>query len=207
VAFANIVHGVPINAQHQFTGNLLTLLHPYALLGGLVTLSLFTLHGALFLALKTDGNVRHAARQFATKLGAVAVVLAAAFLIWTQVDTGRAATDVTAVLAAAALLGALFANLKGREGWAFAALGLVLLLAVATLFGNLWPNVMPSTTSAAFSLTVRNASSSPYTLGVMSWVALFATPIVLLYEGWSYWVFRQRVTGHIDTVAATTGSA
>jgi cytochrome bd ubiquinol oxidase subunit II len=202
VAFANIVHGVPINSSHQFTGNLLTLLHPYALLGGLVTLSLFTLHGALFLALKTDGNVRQAARQFAGRLGVVAVVLAAAFLIWTQVDSGKAATDVTAALAAVALLGALFANLKGREGWAFAAMGLVLLLAVGTLFGNLWPNVMPSTTNAAFSLTVRNASSSPYTLGVMSWVALFATPIVLLYEGWSYWVFRKRVTGHV-----TTGSA
>jgi cytochrome d ubiquinol oxidase subunit II len=203
VAFANIVHGVPINANHQFTGNLLTLLHPYALLGGLVTLSLFTLHGAFFLALKTDGNVRHAARRFAGKLGVIAVVLAAAFLIWTQADTGKAATDVTAVLAAVALLGALFANAKGREGWAFAATGLVLLLAVGTLFGNLWPNVMPSTTNAAFSLTVRNASSSPYTLGVMSWVALFATPIVLLYEGWSYWVFRKRVTGHV----VTTGSA
>jgi cytochrome d ubiquinol oxidase subunit II len=206
VAFANIVHGVPINSSHQFTGNLLTLLHPYALLGGLVTLSLFTLHGALFLALKTDGNVRHAARRFAGKLGVVAVVLAAAFLIWTQVDSGKAATDVTAVLAAVALIGALFANLKGREGWAFAAMGLVLLLAVGTLFGNLWPNVMPSTTNTAFNLTVRNASSSPYTLGVMSWVALFATPIVLLYEGWSYWVFRKRVTGNVATVV-TTGSA
>ncbi len=224
VAFANIVHGVPIDKNHHFTGNLLTLLHPYALLGGLVTLSLFTLHGAFFLALKTDGNIRHAARQFANKLGVVAVVLAAAFLIWTQADTGKAATDVTAVLAALALLGALYANLKGREGWAFAATGLVLLLAVGTLFGNLWPNVMPSTTNAAFSLTVRNASSSPYTLGVMSWVALFATPIVLLYEGWSYWVFRKRVMGHVESVdsvdtpvippqaaappaAATTGSA
>ena len=111
------------------------------------------------------------------------------------------------LLVAVALLGALFANLKGREGWAFAAMGLVLLLAVGTLFGNLWPNVMPSTTNAAFSLTVRNASSSPYTLGVMSWVALFATPIVLLYEGWSYWVFRKRVMGHIESVPVTTGAA
>ena len=203
VAFANIVHGVPIDANRHFTGNLLTLLHPYALLGGLVTLSLFTLHGALFLALKTDGNIRHAARRFAARFGVVAVVLAAAFLIWTQADTGKAATNVTAALAAVALLGALYANLKGREGWAFAATGLVLLLAVGTLFGNLWPNVMPSTTSDAFNLTVRNASSSPYTLGVMSWVALFATPIVLLYEGWSYWVFRKRVTGHV----VTSGSA
>jgi cytochrome d ubiquinol oxidase subunit II len=78
-------------------------------------------------------------------------------------------------------------------------MGLVLLLAVGTLFGNLWPNVMPSTTNSAFSLTVRNASSSPYTLGVMSWVALFFTPVVLAYQAWSYWVFRKRVTGHVDS--------
>jgi cytochrome bd ubiquinol oxidase subunit II len=199
VAFANIVHGVPINAEHRFTGNLLTLLHPYALLGGLVTLTLFMLHGALFLALKTDGNVRQQARHVATQIGLVAVLLAAAFLIWTEADTGKAATYVTAVLAAVALLGALYLNVKGREGWAFATMGLVLLLAVGTLFGNLWPNVMPSTTDSAFSLTVRNASSSPYTLGVMSWVALFATPIVLAYQAWSYWVFRKRVTGHVDS--------
>ncbi len=199
VAFANIVHGVPLNKDHQFTGNLLTLLHPYALLGGLVTLTLFALHGALFLALKTDGGVRVAARALATKLGVVAVVLAAVFLLITQVDSGRAVTNVTAALAAVALLAALWANLKGREGWAFAGTGVVLLLAVGTLFGDLWPNVLPSTTNAAFSLTVHNASSSPYTLGVMSWVALFATPIVLVYEGWTYWVFRQRVMGHVTS--------
>jgi cytochrome d ubiquinol oxidase subunit II len=199
VAFANIVHGVPINADHHFTGNLLTLLHPYALLGGLVTLTLFMLHGALFLALKTDGAIREQARRVAAQIGVVAVILAAAFLIWTQADTGKAATWVTAALAAVALLGALYANAKGREGWAFTAMGLVLLLAVGTLFGNLWPNVMPSSTNAAFSLTVRNASSSPYTLGVMSWVAVFFTPIVLAYQSWNYWVFRKRVTGHVVT--------
>jgi cytochrome bd ubiquinol oxidase subunit II len=202
VAFANIVHGVPINAKHEFTGTLLTLLNPYALLGGLVTLTLFTLHGAIFLTLKTDGNVRSAAKALVNKLGIVAVVLAAAFLIWTQADTGRAATDVTAVLAALALIGSLYANAKDREGWAFTAMGLVLLLAVATLFGNLWPNVMPSSTNPAFSLTVRNASSSPYTLGVMSWVALVFTPIVLGYQAWSYWVFRKRVTGHVVTAGS-----
>ncbi len=195
VAFANIVHGVPLNSQHVFTGNLLTLLHPYALLGGTVTLTLFALHGALFLALKTEGEIRVNAARFASKLGPLVVVLAAAFLMWTQADSGRLATDLTAALAAVALVAALFASAAGREGWAFASLGAAILLTVATLFGDLWPDVLPSTTNEAFSLTVHNASSSPYTLGVMSWVALFATPLVLLYEGWSYWVFRKRVTG------------
>jgi cytochrome bd ubiquinol oxidase subunit II len=197
VAFGNIVHGVPLNSHHVFTGTLLTLLNPYALLGGLVTLSLFTLHGAIFLALKTDGDVRHSARRFASQVGVVAVVLAAGFLGWTQLSSGRAVTDLTAAAAAILLIGSLVANLRGREGWAFTATALTILLAVVTLFGDLWPNVLPSSTDAAYSLTVHNASSSPYTLGVMSWVALFGTPLVLVYQGWTYWVFRKRVTGHV----------
>jgi len=195
VAFANIVHGVPLNKDHEFTGNLLTLLHPYALLGGLVTLTLFGLHGALFLALKTDGEVRAAARRFASRLGVVAVVVAGVFLLITQVDSGRVATDITAALAAVVLLAALWANAKGREGWAFAATGAVLLLAVGTLFGDLWPDVLPSTTSAAYSLTISNASSSHYTLTVMTWVALLFTPAVLAYQDWTYRVFRHRAGG------------
>jgi cytochrome d ubiquinol oxidase subunit II len=199
VAFANIVHGVPLDSQHNFTGTLLTLLHPYGLLGGLVTLSLFTLHGAVFLALKTDGDIRHAAGRFATRAGAVAVVLAAGFLSWTQLSSGRGATDITAAAAAVFLIGALVANVRGREGWAFTATAVTILLAVVTLFGDLWPNVLPSSTNPAFSLNVHNAASSAYTLGVMSWVALFGTPLVLLYQGWTYWVFRKRITGHVAT--------
>jgi cytochrome d ubiquinol oxidase subunit II len=199
VAFANIVHGVPINAHQAFTGTFLTLLNPYGILGGLVTLSLFTLHGAVFLSLKTDGQIRVTARELATKVGAVAVVLAATFLIWTQATSGRWETDITAVVAAIALVSALAANRWGREGWAFTATAVTIGLAVVTLFGDLWPNVMPSSTSSAFNLTVHNASSSPYTLGVMSWVALLATPIVLVYQAWSYWVFRKRITGRVVT--------
>jgi len=202
VAFANIVHGVPLNKDHHFTGTLLTLLHPYALLGGVVTLTLFALHGAVFLALKTDGEVRHAARHLATTLGAVAIAVGGVFLVITQIDTGRLATDVTAALTALALVAAVVLNVRGREGWAFTATGLAILLAVGTLFGNLWPNVLPSTTNAAFSLNVHNAASSPYTLGVMSWVALIFTPIVLLYQSWTYWTFRKRVTGHVVAVGS-----
>jgi cytochrome d ubiquinol oxidase subunit II len=199
VAFANIVRGVPINANQEFTGTFLTLLNPYALLGGLVTLSLFTLHGAVFLSLKTDGEVRAASRRVATRVGVAAVVLAASFLIWTQAESGRWATDLTAAVAALCLVGGLIANLRGREGWAFVATAATIMLAVVTLFGDLWPNVMPSSTSAAFNLTVHNASSSPYTLGVMTWVALLATPVVLVYQGWTYWVFRKRITGRVAT--------
>ena len=194
VAFANIVRGVPLNAQHVYTGNLLTLLNWYGLLGGLVTLSLFTLHGAIFLGLRTTGELRQRARRAATGTALAAIPLAAIFLAVTQVSHGRPATDVTAAVAALALIGGAAAALRGREGWAFTGTALTLVLAVATLFGDLWPNVLPSSTSAAYSLTVNNASSAHYTLVVMSWVALIFTPVVLAYQGWTYWVFRKRLT-------------
>jgi cytochrome d ubiquinol oxidase subunit II len=195
VAFANIVRGVPMNAAHVYTGNLLTLLNWYGLLGGLVTLSLFTLHGAVFLALRTTGELSRRARRTAVRAALAAVPLAAVFLAVTQYGHGRPATDVTAAVAAVALIGGAAAAVRGREGWAFTGTALTLVLAVATLFGDLWPNVMPSSTAAAYSLTVANASSAHYTLVVMSWVALLFTPVVLAYQGWSYWVFRKRLTG------------
>src|SRR3984957_9759765 len=176
VAFANIVRGVPLNAAHVYTGNLLTLLNWYGLLGGLVTLSLFMLHGAIFLSLRATGELRQRAKRTAVTTALAAVPLAAVFLAATQVSHGRPATDVTAAVAAVALVGGAAAALRGREGWAFAGTALTLVLAVATLFGDLWPNVMPSSTSSAYSLTVTNASSPHYTLVVMSWVALIFTP-------------------------------
>ena len=197
VAFANIVRGVPLNADHVFTGNLLTLLNWYGLLGGLVTLSLFILHGAIFLALKTTGELQARAGKTAVRVAIAAVPLAAVFLAVTQYSHGhgRPATGITAALAAGALLGAATAAFRGREGWAFLGTAVALMLAVATLFGDLWPDVFPSSTNPAYSLTVTNASSAHYTLVVMSWVALVFTPIVLGYQGWTYWVFRKRLTG------------
>ncbi len=207
VAFANIVRGVPLNAGHVYTGNLLTLLNWYGLLGGLVTLSLFALHGAIFLALKTDGPMRGRARALAVRIAAAAVPLAAAFLITSQVSHGKGWTDVTAALAALALLGGVTAAARGREGWAFLGTAITLAFAVATLFGDLYPHVLPSTTAAAYGLTVSNASSSHYTLTIMTWVAVIFTPVVLTYQGWTYWVFRKRLT-HADLgaepAAATT---
>jgi cytochrome d ubiquinol oxidase subunit II len=194
VAFANIVRGVPLDAAGVYTGNLLTLLNPYGLLGGLAMLSLFTLHGAIFLALKTTGELRRRARALAVRLAFGTVPLAAAFLAISQLAHGKPVTDGTAALAAITLLGAVGAAFRGREGWAFAGTAVTLVLAVATLFGDLWPNVFPSTTRAAYSLTVSNASSSHYTLVVMTWVALIFTPIVLLYQGWTYWVFSKRLS-------------
>jgi cytochrome d ubiquinol oxidase subunit II len=193
VAFANIVRGVPLNAAHVYTGNLLTLLNPYGLLGGLTTLTLFALHGAIFLSLKTSGDLRARARQTARRIAFAAVPLAAAFLVASQLAHGRLATDITAALAAVALLAAVAAIIRGREGLAFTGTAITLILAVATLFGDLWPDVLPSDTSAAYSLTVHNAASGHYTLMVMTWVAVIFTPVVLAYQGWTYWVFRKRL--------------
>jgi len=193
VAFANIVAGVPLDEHHQFTGNLVTLLGPYALLGGLTTLGLFVTHGATFLALKTTGVVRQRANALVGVAGLVTAVLAVLFLGWTQGQNGDPSSLGLSLLAAAALVGAVLANRLGREGWAFAGTAVTIALAVVALFVALYPDVLPSSTDPAFSLTVTNASSTPYTLGIMTVVAVVFTPLVLLYQGWTYWVFRRRV--------------
>ncbi len=198
VAFANIVAGVPIDAAGDFTGSFFSLLNPFALLGGAVTASLFLLHGANFLGLKAEGEVRESARRAATVLAPVAIVAGAAFLVWNQLERGEPWTWVPVVVAAVALVGTVVFGRSDRDGWAFAATGVAIAAAVVALFGSLYPDVMPSTTDPAYSLTVDNASSTPYTLRIMTWVALSGTPVVLLYQGWSYWVFRKRIgTRHI----------
>ncbi|MEU9588236.1 cytochrome d ubiquinol oxidase subunit II [Streptomyces sp. NPDC048193] len=202
VAFGNIVHGVKIDRDLEYVGTVWDLLNPYALLGGLVTLTLFTFHGTVFTALKTVGEIRERARTLALRVGLVAAVLALAFLLWTQADNGDGKSLVALVVAVAALVVALAANQAGREGWAFALSGVTIVAAVAMLFLTLFPNVMPSTLDADWSLTVTNASSSPYTLKIMTWLAVIATPVVLVYQGWTYWVFRKRIgTQHIAEAA------
>ena len=202
VAFANIVHGVPIGADKEYAGSTLTLLNPYALLGGLTTLLLFLTHGALYLALKTDGEIRHRAREVALNVGTAAAVVAVGFLVWTQIHGGTVASAIVFVAAALALVAGLLAALRGREGWAFTGTFLAIGLAVAGLFVALFPDVMPSTLDAAYSLTTTNASATDYTLKIMTWVAVLFTPIVLLYQGWTYWVFRKRISTHHIPVAA-----
>jgi cytochrome bd ubiquinol oxidase subunit II len=196
VAFANIVRGVPIDEDKEFTGTIFTLLNPYGLLGGLVTLLLFLTHGATFLALKTDGDIRFRARSIAIGSGMLAAVAAVAFLVWTQFLTGNAGSAVLFVLAALALLAGIAMASVGREGWSFVGTFACIALAVAGLFVGLFPDVMPSSTDAAFSLTATNASATGYTLKVMTIVAAIFTPILLGYQAWTYWVFRKRIAEH-----------
>ena len=201
VAFANIVRGVPINENQDFTGTLFTLLNPFGLLGGVTTASLFILHGANFLSLKTVGDIRDRAHRASEIAGVVAIVAGGSFLIWNQLERGKGWTWIPVLGAALALVVGVFSERAQREGVAFSATGLAIALAVVALFGSLYPNVMPSSTDPAFSLTVENASSTDYTLKVMTIVALVMTPIVLLYQGWTYWVFRKRIgTQHLPVV-------
>ncbi len=193
VAFANIVRGVELDETHNFAGSVLDLLNPYALLGGATTALLFLVHGASFLALKTDGDIRDRAATLAARLAVPALVVAGAFAVWTQLAySNNAWTWGATGLAAAALLVAVWATTRRNEPIAFGATAVTIVAAVVLIFGSLFPNVMPAL-DPANSLTVHNAASSDYTLGIMTWVAVALVPVVLLYQGWTLWVFRKRI--------------
>lgn len=174
-------------------GGFFSLLSPFALLGGLVTLSLFLLHGSVFVALKTDGEIRARARQHASVFGVAALVLAGGWAVWAQVAYSVPWTWAAVVLAAGGLVAALVANRRGAEGWAFTASAVTIVAAVVLIFGSMYPDVMPAV-DPANSLTIHNASSTDYTLTVMTWVAVILTPLVIAYQSWTYWVFRRRLS-------------
>ncbi|MFV0459236.1 MAG: cytochrome d ubiquinol oxidase subunit II [Actinomycetales bacterium] len=195
VAFANIVRGVPLNADHQYTGTFFGLLNPYALLGGLALMSIFLLHGAIFIALKSRGEVFEDAGDLAARLSVPALAIGGVWAIWTQLAYGKGWTWVPVLVAALALAGAVAATRARKEKGAFALTTLTIVMVVMLIFGSMYPNVLPSTVDPATnSLDIYNASSTPYTLTVMSWVAVILTPIVLIYQGYSYWVFRARLS-------------
>ncbi|MGC8779530.1 MAG: cytochrome d ubiquinol oxidase subunit II [Anaerolineae bacterium] len=200
VAMSNIVRGVPIDAKMQYVGGFFNLLNPYALLGGVAGLGVFTLHGAIFLALRTDGDVRRRAEALANRLWPVVLVVGAATVIASYFATDifqRLGVNpgISALGAGAAFLIGGWLLRQGRFGWAFAMTSLTIALTVVTTFRGLYPRVMVSSLNPDWSLTITNASSSPYTLQVMTIVALVFVPIVLAYQAWNYWVFRARITG------------
>jgi cytochrome d ubiquinol oxidase subunit II len=197
VGWADIVHGVAMNSQHNVTAKLWDLLHPYALLGGLVTLTLFAAHGAIFLTLRTKGEMVDRARVLARRIAPVATVLLAGFLVWTAFDQPyggvKAVPQVIAAVALLASLGTLVTLNRRQEGRAFALSAATIALLFVSLFAELFPDALPSTTSHAFTLTLAGASASHYSQLVMTVVAVVFVPIVLAYTSWSYWVFRHRL--------------
>ena len=194
VAFGNIVRGVPLDADHEYVGGFFNLLNPFALLFGLVTCSIFLTHGAIFLALKSDGVIRERANALAAKVGLVAAGLAVVLLIWLNLAHGDVFSVIASAVAAVGLVGGLLANRAGREGWAFVGTAAAIAFFVAAVFLALFPNVMPSHPNPENSLTIANASSTPYTLTIMTWAAVILTPVVIAYQAWTYWVFRKRIS-------------
>jgi len=197
VAIANLVRGVPIDAEMQYVGSFADLLSPYALLGGLAAVSLFVLHGANFLVLKLEGELAERAHRVAYFWGAVATAALLLFVVglyrYTTLFADRLVPGIVPLVSAAALVSVRFLLQARQAAWAFWMGSLSIVTAVATVFMGLFPNVMPSSLDPAWSLTIYNASASDYTLGVMTVVAFIFTPLVLLYQGWSYWIFRGRV--------------
>ncbi|MBO0607654.1 cytochrome d ubiquinol oxidase subunit II [Myceligenerans salitolerans] len=193
VAFANLVRGVQLDAAHQYVGGFWALLNPFALLGGLVTTVLFLLHGAVFLALRTDGDLRERAGRLASALSVVAVVVAGGWAMWAQAAYSVPWTWVAVAAAAGALVGVVVMTRRRKEGTAFALSAVALVAAVVLIFGSMYPDVMPGLDGGE-SLTVTEAASTPYTLGVMTVVAVILTPLVLAYQAWTYWVFRRRLS-------------
>jgi len=199
VAFSNFVRGVPIDANMRYYSNFFELLNPYALVGGLVSLLGFTLHGAIFLTLKSGAPLSDEARAIAWRvwIPTVVVLVLYSMLTYSQTDiltklgVNPGVIPIGAVLAL--LLTGWLVRIK-RDGWAFISMAMAIVLSVATIFLHLYPRLMVSSLNPEWSLTIQNSSSSPYTLQVMTIVALIFVPIVLVYQGWTYWVFRKRIT-------------
>lgn len=204
VAFAILVRGLPIDADHRVHAGIGDVLNAYTLLGGLATASLFAFYGSVFIALKTAGPVRDDAFRFARMLTLPVIVLAGGFGLWTQLAYGKPwtwaplAVAVVALLISAALMWS-----RSREGWAFVATVVVVAAVVTLLFGAMFPHLLPSTLNPDWGVTIYNGSSTPYTLKIMTWASLTLLPLVLVYQGWTYWVFRKRISA--DRIPAPIG--
>ena len=203
LVFGNVFSGTAIGPNKDFVGRMADFLTTFdGLVGAVAFLALFLAHGAVFTSLKTLGPIREQARRFAVPATLAAFVLVGILLIRVNVKHGDGWSRTVMVVPLLALLAVVPALRMKREGWAFILSGAAIATMFASLFLAMFPNVMPSSLDPEWSLTVTNASSTHYTLTVMSWVAVIFTPIVLIYQGWTYWVFRKRIgTKHIPAAS------
>jgi cytochrome d ubiquinol oxidase subunit II len=198
VTFSNLARGVPIDEHMNYIGGFFYLLNPYAVIGGIATILVFSLHGAIFLSLKTTENIQRDAKRMAWHLWIPALISLLLLLISTYLSTGiltqlgvnPGVIPITGIIAA--LLAGYFIR-RNRLGLAFSMTIITIAASLVTFFLMIYPDLMISTIDPAYSLTIYNASSSPYTLRIMTIVALILVPVVLLYQGWSYWIFRKRI--------------
>lgn len=206
VAFAILVRGLPVDADGQVALSIGDVLNAYTLLGGLATAGLFLFYGAVFVSLKTAGAIREDAHRFGKYLALPVTGLVAAFGLWTQLAYGKQWTWLVLAVAVIAQLAAVaLVWRRVSDGWAFTSTALVVAAVVILLFGSLYPNLVPSTLSKQWSVTIYNASSTPYTLKIMTWVTALMAPLTVIYQGWTYWVFRQRISA--DHIPPSIGLA
>ena len=197
VAFSNLLKGIPIDSHMEYTGGFFNLLSVYTLLAGVTGLVFFLYHGAVFISLRTKGELMERSQKLSKKLGLISIVLLLLLGVMTYTQTELFTKNfavILVVLAVIALTVSIFFSFMGKNGKAMIANGLVVITAVSALFAGLFPNVIISSINIKYNLTITNASSSPYTLKIMTVIALTLVPAVLIYQGWTYWVFRKRVT-------------
>ena len=195
VALGGLLHGLPINSAQNFTGSFWDLLQPYALFTGVTLVLICLLHGATFLCLKTTGDMRERSWKVARRVAPVTGAAVIGFIIWTHVTASTAFfLNVIELLAVLAVIAAVWLVYEHREGFAFAATTVTIGSCIISLFVDLYPNVMVSSTNPAYNLTVHNTASNPYSLKVMTVVVIIFLPVVLAYQTWTYYVFRRRIS-------------
>ena len=195
VALGDLLHGLPINSAQNYTGSFWDLLQPYAVFTGVTLVLICLLHGATFLGIKTTGDLHQRSAQLARRIAPVTGAFVIGFIIWTHVNAGRAfwlnVIELTAILA---VIAAVWLVYEDRDGWSFAATTVTIASCILTIFVDLYPNVMVSSTNPAYNLTVHNTASGGYSLKVMTVVVIIFLPLVLAYQAWTYYVFRRRVS-------------
>jgi cytochrome d ubiquinol oxidase subunit II len=195
VALGDLLHGLPINASQDYTGSFWDLLQPYAVFTGITLVLICLLHGATFLSLKTTGDLQERSRREARRVAPVTGAFVVGFIIWTHVTASSAFfLNLIELLAILAVLAAVWLVYENRDGFAFTATTVTIASCIGSIFVDLYPNVMVSSTNPAYNLTVHNTASGAYSLKAMTIVVIVFLPLVLAYQAWTYYVFRRRVS-------------
>jgi cytochrome d ubiquinol oxidase subunit II len=195
ITLGGMLHGIPVGQNEEFSGTFTDLFSGYAVFTGVTLVLLCLLHGSVFLALRTTGTLRGRARELARRTAPFTALAVLAFLAWTHATAGKGVLpSIMQLIAVLFVLAAAWLVTTGHEGWAFAATTFTVATTVLSVFVDLYPRLIVSSTNPAYDITVGNAASGNYALKVMSVVAIVLFPVVLAYQGWTYHVFRRRVT-------------
>src|SRR5215467_1270756 len=195
IALGDLLAGLPIDKSQNYTGSFWDLFQPYGVYTGITLVAICVLHGATFITLKTTGDVADRAADVAARAGPIVALIVIGWAVWTHVVAGKGfwpnpvEIGIVIVVIAAAWLAH-----DRHHGWAFTCSTITIALAMLTLFTDLFPNVMVSSTNSAYNLTIANTASPSYTLKLMSIVAIVFLPVVLIYTAWNYYVFRKRIS-------------